>query len=102
MTRRIICVLGCVALIGLVGLSLAGCSSEDTSATTRPVDSAAPLAQKGGAQLWSENCGRCHNLRSPSSLSPAQWQVVVHHMRLRAGLTGDESQAITDFLKSAH
>jgi cytochrome c5 len=55
-----------------------------------------------GGKLWSQECGRCHNKRSPEKFSDAQWQVIVHHMRVRAYLTGTESRAIIDFLKSAN
>jgi mono/diheme cytochrome c family protein len=86
----------------LLGLSaavlLAGCASD-----TKPAAATAPaaVAEKGGAQLWSENCARCHNLHSPSHYSPAQWEVAVHSMRIKAGLTGDDARSITEFMKSA-
>ena len=57
-------------------------------------------AAKGGAELWAENCVRCHNIRSPSSYSPAQWEVVMMHMRVRANLTPEEHKKILEFLKS--
>ena len=56
--------------------------------------------EKGGAQLWAENCVRCHNIRSPSNYSPAQWEVVMMHMRVRANLTPEEHKKILEFLKS--
>ena len=54
-----------------------------------------------GEELWSNNCQRCHNLRTPTMHTPAQWQVIMLHMRVRANLTGEDARAITDFLKSA-
>jgi cytochrome c5 len=69
-----------------------------TSATTEP----AQKQIKGGSQLWSENCARCHNMRSPSSYSDAEWEAVMFHMRVRARLTPAEDKAITEFLKSAN
>ena len=53
-----------------------------------------------GEELWSNNCLRCHNIRSPTMYSNAQWDVIVHHMRLRANITGQEQRAIVEFLKS--
>jgi len=55
-----------------------------------------------GPRLWSESCGRCHNKRSPEKFSDAQWDVIVHHMRVRANLGGAEARAVVDFLKSAN
>jgi hypothetical protein len=54
-----------------------------------------------GEELWSNNCMRCHNIRPPSMYSDAQWDVIVHHMRRRANITGQEQRAIVEFLKSA-
>ena len=57
---------------------------------------------KGGAELWSENCARCHNILSPSTHSDKEWQIIAHHMRVRANLTEEEHQKILEFLKSAN
>lgn len=53
---------------------------------------------KGGAELWSQNCGRCHNLRPPNSFSSTQWDVITLHMRIRANLTAEEYRQIRDYL----
>jgi hypothetical protein len=57
---------------------------------------------QGGAQLWADNCSRCHNVRPPQSYSDAQWETVMMHMRLRADLTGPEQRKITAFLQASH
>jgi cytochrome c5 len=56
--------------------------------------------EQGGAQLWSANCQRCHNTRSPSTYNDAQWEVAMMHMRARANLTPQEQKKILEFLKS--
>jgi hypothetical protein len=79
----------------------AGCQSDNGSGGTQPKElSVAP--QKGGAELWAENCSRCHNLRPPQSYNDAQWETVVQHMRLRANLDGSEARLIAEFLKASH
>jgi len=57
--------------------------------------------EPNGQELWSNNCQRCHNLQSPAMYSPAQWDIIVHHMRVRANLTGADQRAIAEFLKSS-
>jgi len=85
------------ALLG--ALLTSGCSSSTTARTT--VDSDVSLASsKGGAQLWTENCARCHNTRSPDYYSPGQWAIVGEHMRVRGYLTGEEAREVTAFLQS--
>jgi hypothetical protein len=54
-----------------------------------------------GEELWSNNCLRCHNIRPPTMYGNVQWDVIVHHMRLRANITGQEQRAIVEFLKSS-
>jgi hypothetical protein len=93
-----------------VSAIVTGCSTAKptatTSATTAPATAAAgcPIGKesgKSGNQLWSENCNRCHNARSPTTYTRAQWDVIVHHMRVRASLTAEEARKIVDFLKAA-
>ncbi|NMH64989.1 c-type cytochrome [Shewanella salipaludis] len=55
-----------------------------------------------GSKAWSENCARCHNMRSPSDLRDDQWVTSVFHMRIRAGLTGQETRDILAFLQGAN
>ncbi len=56
------------------------------------------VAAKSGAQLWAENCQRCHNTPSPNSFSHDQWITVGMHMQTRAQLTDKEREKIVAFL----
>jgi len=56
------------------------------------------VAAKGGAQLWAENCQRCHNTPSPASFSHEQWKTIGMHMQTRAQLTDKERDKIIEFL----
>ena len=62
----------------------------------------AQSTSKGGAELWGQNCARCHNMRSPSAYSDKQWEVIAQHMRVRANLTAEETRKILEFLKSGN
>ena len=57
------------------------------------------ITMKSGAQLWGENCQRCHNTPSPSTFSPEQWETIGMHMQSRALLTDTERDKIVAFLK---
>jgi hypothetical protein len=59
----------------------------------------AKVAAKGGAQLWAENCQRCHNTPPPSSFSSEQWVTIGMHMQTRAQLTDVERNKIVAFLQ---
>mgnify|MGYP001608175882 CR=1 FL=1 len=60
------------------------------------------IANKSGAQLWGENCIRCHNIPSPVDFSDEQWNTIGLHMQVRANLTKDETEKIIGFLKTAN
>ncbi len=87
-----------------------GCKSDETSPAAPSIVPATqpgfalfgPPPKETGVQLWSENCTRCHNGRPPEEFSGAQWDVIVHHMRLRANLTGEEAREIVAFLKASN
>ena len=52
-----------------------------------------------GVKLWPNYCGNCHNAPGPSNRSPADWDIVMMHMRARANLAPDVSEAILEYLK---
>ena len=60
------------------------------------------ISEKSGAQLWGENCNRCHNAPGPGEFNDAHWDVIGLHMRVRAGLTETETDKIVTFLKDAN
>jgi cytochrome c1 len=57
------------------------------------------IADKSGAQLWGENCNRCHNAPSMDQYNKDQWDVTVTHMKIRAMITDAEAQKILAFLQ---
>ena len=102
MFARTLAILMLPAAAAALGLA-AGCSEGSSAAPPGGENAqAGATPEKSGAELWAENCNRCHNVRPPPSFSDAQWQVIVHHMRERANLTGEEARAITVFLQSAN
>jgi len=54
-----------------------------------------------GALVWAETCMRCHNLRKPEDLNKRAWKYSMNHMRVRAGLTGQETRDVLAFILSA-
>jgi mono/diheme cytochrome c family protein len=52
-----------------------------------------------GAQLWPQYCATCHNPRGPSDRSPADWDLIMMHMRNSGNIPADDARAILEFLK---
>jgi hypothetical protein len=80
---------------------LAGPKADQTTTQSGGAVSSDSYMGLSGEELWSNNCLRCHNIRPPTMYGGAQWDVIVHHMRIRANITGQEQRAIVEFLKSA-
>jgi hypothetical protein len=78
-----------VIILGLVTILSVNCSVSKE------------IKGKEGSQLWSENCGRCHNAPGASNYSSEHWEVIGTHMRMRAHITADETRKIVEFLQSA-
>lgn len=91
-----------------IGLAILGCRGPET-ATQQVVEpdsqaqaqAEAPLI-KGRAQMWSENCMRCHNIRDPKSYSDAEWQVALHQMRVRGNLLAEEHKAVLELMQAGN
>ena len=77
-------------------------ATQSTSTQPATPEALAAAAAPGAARMWSQNCMRCHNLRPPSERSDREWEVIVHHMRVRANLTAQEHREIVRFLKAAN
>ncbi len=82
-----------LVIISITGLGLL------ISVTINGCKASQQVSSKSGAQLWAENCQRCHNTPSPATFSPEQWETVGLHMQSRALITDEERTKIVDFLK---
>ncbi len=89
--KKLILILAIAISVPGIAIFLSGCEAQRSLAM-----------QKSGAQLWAENCVRCHNIPSPSAYNDVDWETIGLHMRIRANLTAEQQQKIVDFLKSAN
>lgn len=55
-----------------------------------------------GARYYADNCGRCHNPRSPNQLRDRDWEVSMRHMRITAALPAQQARDIAAFLMAAN
>lgn len=76
------------------------------AAVTASVNAERPHETTGdvsrGAISWSQNCDRCHEMRNPIEFRDDLWKPIVTHMRVRAGLTGQQQRDILAFLRVAN
>jgi cytochrome c5 len=69
-----------------------------TPANQQPTKSSSARAihERDGQQVFDQNCSRCHN--APQGFSPRISGTVVRHMRVRAGLSKEDEEALLHFL----
>lgn len=60
------------------------------------------IAEKSGAELWSEQCSRCHNMPDPTKYTDDKWETAAMHMKIRAGISDGEINLIKEFLQTAN
>jgi cytochrome c5 len=71
------------------------------SATAGPADTGGGDIARGAAS-WGQNCARCHEMRDPEEFRDDLWKPIVAHMRVRAGLTGQQQRDILAFLQASN
>ena len=84
-----------LSLIITVGIPL-------SSTLTQAADITEGGNAQQGAKIWAETCNRCHNMRSPTDLTDEQWVASVFHMRVRAGMTGQQARDVLAFLQASN
>jgi hypothetical protein len=84
--------LGTIGIEILATFPIASCSAEKVTA----------YKNMSGAQLWGQNCIRCHSTPSPADYNDTDWSTISLHMKIRANLTTDQSNKIFEFIKSAN
>lgn len=85
--------------VGAVIAAAASSFAQSADPAATPADASA-FAR--GASAWSNNCVRCHNARDPMDFRDDQWKLIMSHMRIRAGLTGQEARDILQFLQGSN
>ena len=89
---------GLLALMAMAALIYAGAAAARPQKQASNEKAAKPAAStaKTGAQVFTQNCGRCHN--APEELSPREVRAVVTQMRVRANLSAEDERLLLKFL----
>ncbi len=98
MRRTIIAIIGTSVAASL--LAVCGCGSQ-TDEVPAGQSGFFPHVQKSGAQVWAENCVRCHIPRPATQYTAQQWDLITSHMRLRCDLNGEEQRAVYHFMSGS-
>jgi cytochrome c5 len=98
MTKNLKHIYVCLLLLGAIPLLSQTGSPKPTPAGGQLAKSNAVHGthKVDGQQVFEQNCSRCHN--APQGFSPSISAAVTRHMRVRAGLSQEDAQAILRFL----
>ncbi|MBL4616175.1 MAG: hypothetical protein JKY46_00630 [Robiginitomaculum sp.] len=101
-TTYFVMVLTALAIIATSpGIATAKDAKPDAKNTTEVVkDTKGNFAR--GAKLWANRCSSCHNMRDPKDLTDSEWEATIMHMRIRAGLSGQDTRDILVFLQKTN
>jgi cytochrome c5 len=89
-------------MLFVAALPLLSQTAKDKAAPATPMHkqagntSAQTTKEHDGQQVWEQNCSRCHN--APQGFSSRISGTIVRHMRVRAGLSKQDEQALMRFL----
>jgi hypothetical protein len=90
--KKFIRIIGILVTGVLISVNLSSCTSNKT----------VTASEQGGAQLWANNCVRCHNMPPPNAFSDYEWDAIANHMQKIAGFTATDVNKVAEFLKSAN
>lgn len=90
-----------IAKLAVTGAFVAFASSGVVAANAGETGKPAGDAARGVVS-WGQNCTRCHEMRDPAEFRDDMWRPIMSHMRLRAGLTGQQQRDILAFLQSSN
>jgi mono/diheme cytochrome c family protein len=88
-----------LAFVGLIAFATPLVSH--TAAQPAPTEAEQRALFLRGAQLWPVYCNTCHNARPGDEFSPAEWGMIIMHMRTQANLTAYDAQAVLEYLRSS-
>lgn len=83
-----------ILILAIAGLMLAGAAMAQ-----EPSKAEKQKMFLEGAQLWPVYCSQCHNARPGSEFSPAQWNIIMMHMRTQSNMPAKDANAIKEYLK---
>jgi len=87
-------------VVGAMVLGRPEATTADEASDNKAAASEQRALVRKGAREWSFFCGSCHNARPPAERSPAEWDTILLHMRVRANLPASDAQALLAYLRS--
>ncbi len=93
-----------LALLAGLAISVAAVSrtwAQPSGRSDPPSDAERRALFLRGAQLWPVYCNTCHNARPGAEFSPAEWGMIMMHMRTQANLPANDARAVLEYLRSS-
>lgn len=102
MNKQLFQLIAAALVVVLLGTGLVLTQRPAVAADAPAATGPDPMQFARGAGTWANTCSRCHNMRNPKELRDDQWRAAIAHMRVRAGLTGQEARDVLIFLQGSN
>jgi len=102
MLKKITSIVTIIAVMFLVASAVAEDKAQPSIVKTNSDASSKKGDFVRGIKLWKDTCARCHNMRDPKDFRDDLWEVTMAHMRVRAGISGQEARDILTFLQQSN
>ncbi len=88
--------------LALLGAVIYSCSTQTKTSTSDAASTVATAAKaehiRKGEEVFSQRCGRCHDLPSPSSFTSSEWKPIMERMAPKAKLTAEETNWVLAYV----
>lgn len=89
--------------LAFVGAIVYSCKTQSTPPVPAPKDSPAVAANDvvaKGSDLFTQRCGKCHELPSAAEFTSEQWKPIIDRMAPKAKLTEEETNWVLAYVNA--
>ncbi len=87
-----------LAFLGAVIYSCSTQTKTKTDAASTMASAAKAEDIRKGQDIFSQRCGRCHDLPAPSAFTTSEWKPILERMAPKAKLTADENSWVMAYV----
>jgi cytochrome c5 len=96
LSKKVLCGLLFFAALPVISQTVNDSANQSDSSVKAKSKAAHAVGERDGQKVFEQNCSRCHS--TPQGFSPRISGTVARHMRVRAGLSKEDEQAVLRFL----
>lgn len=96
LSKKVLCGLLFLVALPVISQTVNDSATQSDGGVKAKSEAAHVVGERDGQKVFEQNCSRCHS--TPQGFSPRISGTVARHMRVRAGLSKEDEQAVLRFL----